>query len=74
LRAIDTLRGARLHRAAYLSFAVGTAVGVVTRIFSVVRHGLDHLAIGSLSCKRTRVKEPGAPLWGVPVWGKGKEE
>ena len=61
-----------------MSFAVGfavgstlgTAVGVAARVFSVVRHGLDHLAIGSLSCKRTRVNEPGVPLWGEPVWGK----
>ena len=37
---------------------------------SVVRHNLDHLAIG----KPSLLTSSGAPLWGEPVWGKGKEE
>jgi hypothetical protein len=46
------------------------SVSFVAWVASVVSHGLDHLAIG----KPSLLTDSGAPLWGEPVWGKGKEE
>ena len=65
-------RASREQPAAFGSSQQGIerSVSFVARVASVVSHSLDHLAIG----KPSLLTDSGAPLWGEPVWGKGKEE
>src|SRR5215213_5883275 len=65
-------RASREQPAAFGSSQQGIerSVFFVAQVASVVSHNLDHLAIG----KPSLLTDSGAPLWGEPVWEKGKEE